>query len=187
VIPSRTRDLDDLVAECHRQDREIAELFEGLDAGLASRKPDPAKWSMAGHLAHVVILNGRYLPVMEAAIREARASGVTGDGPFRHPWFASWFARQQEPPPKMRIRTARAMVPDPEREGDALAEFRSLQIRLAGAIDAARGLDLGRVRFASPFLSILRLSLGTGFEILMAHNRRHIWLIHEVNRALTMG
>jgi hypothetical protein len=44
----------------------------------------------------------------------------------------------------------------------------------------ARGIDLGRARFSSPFARVFRLSLGTGFSVLLAHNRRHIWLIREV-------
>jgi hypothetical protein len=41
-------------------------------------------------------------------------------------------------------------------------------------------VEAGRVRFRSPFLALLRLSLGTGFAALSAHNRRHIWLAREV-------
>ena len=62
----------------------------------------------------------------------------------------------------------------------ALADFTRLQARMAETIEASRGLDLGRVRFGSPFLSLLRFSLGAGFEMLLAHNRRHIWLVHEL-------
>ena len=43
-----------------------------------------------------------------------------------------------------------------------------------------RGFDLGRIRFSSPFLALLRMSLGTAQATLLAHNRRHIRLLREV-------
>ncbi len=44
----------------------------------------------------------------------------------------------------------------------------------------ARGLDLGKVRFSSPYMVLFRFSLGAGFEMLQAHARRHLWLIDEL-------
>ena len=74
-----------------------------------------------------------------------------------------------------------AMVPDPVLDArDVLEAFRSVQGTLVRAMHDARGLDLGRIRFGSPFLALLRFSLGTGFEMLLAHNRRHLWLVREV-------
>jgi hypothetical protein len=47
-------------------------------------------------------------------------------------------------------------------------------------MDDAWGVDLGKARFSSPFLRVVRLSLGTGLSLLLAHNRRHVWLAREV-------
>lgn len=75
----------------------------------------------------------------------------------------------------------RSMVPDPVlEEGDVLERFRANQNRLVMLLEGARGADLGKIRFGSPFAAIVRLSLGTGLALLLAHNRRHIWLIREV-------
>jgi hypothetical protein len=119
---------------------------------------------------------------MEDALTEARRrGGAAGDGPYRHPRIASWFVRSLEPPPKRRIKTFRSMVPDPVTDPHSvLPGFLALQGQLTELMEAARGVDLGRVRFGSPFLSLLRLSLGTGFELILAHNRRHLWLVREL-------
>ena len=86
-----------------------------------------------------------------------------------------------EPPPKKRMKTFKNMVPDPgTTPEEAVDDFVRLQGRMAELIEASRGLDLGRVRFSSPYMRVLRFSLGTGFEMLLAHNRRHIWLVHEL-------
>ena len=73
------------------------------------------------------------------------------------------------------------MVPDTQVAWeDVLASFRECQGRLAQVAEEARGVDLGRTRISSPFLRILRFSVGAAFGILLSHTRRHIWLIHEL-------
>lgn len=107
--------------------------------------------------------------------------GTPFSGRYRHPWATMRFAGIMEPPPRRRVRTFRTMVPDPETKGaSAREDFCALQVRLVGLLERARGLDLGRVRFGSPFFRLLRFSLGTGFATILAHNRRHLWLIREL-------
>lgn len=189
LIPTATEDLDDLLRECQRQSTEVADIFASTDPTVLRLRPSPKKWSMAGHLAHLVLVNRAYVSAIEKTVDQALAAGgPRGDGPFRHPRFAIWFANAQAPPPRMRLKTFRSMVPDPDAEvDDALEAFTALQRRLADVIQASRGLDLGAVRFRSPLLALVRVSLGTGFALVLEHNRRHVWLIHEVNRGLPRG
>lgn len=182
MIPENSSDLAAMAATCERQTEEVADLLAPLGDAARLWRPHEGAWSALGHTAHLCVVNARYLDAMEARLRQARDRGDAGsDGPYRHPMFARWFAEWQEPPPKRRVRTMRAMVPDPVLdEGDVLERFRANQTRLAALLEAARGVDLGRIRFGSPFAAIVRLSLGTGLALLLAHNRRHIWLIREV-------
>lgn len=202
MIPSTAKDLDDLLAEVERQHYEVVDLFDEAPPEAAKWRPDPARWSMTGHIAHLDIVNRAYLDGLAEAIGDGarpgkgepveaeseadssdagESEGGEPDEPFRHPRIARWFVRSLEPPPKPRMKTLRSMVPeddlDPE---EAVAEFQLNQKELARLIEEARGLDLGKVRFSSPFLRLLRLSVGTGFEAVLAHNRRHLWLIREL-------
>ncbi len=65
---------------------------------------------------------------------------------------------------------------------EARRQAREVSELLGGAERGGRprGVDLGRVRFRSPFFALLRFSLGAGFEMLLAHDRRHLWLAREV-------
>lgn len=182
MIPRTPADLDALAAEAVRQRDEVTTIFRELDADQAAWRPDEKRWSAAGHVAHLGIINVAYLDAISAAIEQARAAGGhESGGPYRHPAVSSWFARSMEPPPRRRLKTFASMVPDPGTTPEAAVEdFVRAQERLEELIDRSRGLDLGRVRFSSPFLRLLRFSLGTGFEMLLAHNRRHIWLVHEL-------
>lgn len=171
-----------MVSEGERQLGELDALISPLPAQALRWRPNDQKWSVLGHVAHLCLVNERYASLLEAKVEDVRASGgPRSDGPYRHPLIARWFVSMMEPPPKRRVRTMPAMVPDPASElSDAVQRFRSIQGELLRLMGAARGADLGRVRFPSPFASVLRLSLGTAFASLLAHNRRHLWLMREV-------
>ena len=189
MIPYRSSDLPGLSARVKEQTAEVARLLTEGDEDRASWRADGSSWSLAGHVAHMAIVNGPYLDSIHAALDRARAANApVGDGPWKHSAISTWFVRQNEPPPKRRLKTFKKMVPDPGTTAEAaLADFRTVQDRLLAAIEDAEGLDLGRIRFGSPFLGVLRLSAGTALGLLVAHNDRHIWLMHEVNRLRSEG
>jgi len=182
LIPRTAAELADLRAEIERQHHEVADLVGRVSAEAASWRPDETRWSMKGHLAHLVIVNAAYLEAIEEAIRESRADGgPESSGPYRHPWLSRRFVRMLEPPVKRRFKTFRSMVPEPDVDlEETWAAFQRQQGKLETLVDEARGLDLGRVRFGSPFFGLLRFSLGAGLEVVLAHNRRHLWLIREL-------
>jgi hypothetical protein len=189
VIPADVSDLDRLISRVTQQTDQLSALCESVPVPDWGWRADATRWSMTGHLAHLVIINEGYLGSISEVMRRAGvAGGPMSAGPYRHPPLAKWLVRSQEPPPKTRMKTFRSMVPDSEASRDqAWADFRRLQITLVEQIEGARGFDVGRIRFGSPFLRILRLSVGTGFGLIVAHNSRHIWLVNEVNRARVGG
>ncbi|MDX1492537.1 MAG: DinB family protein [Longimicrobiales bacterium] len=182
MIPKQAGDLDDLLAEIDRQHHEVEDLFAAVSRETAVWRPDPTRWSMTGHLEHLSIVNEAYVGAMEAAVERARdRGGAISEGPYRHPWISRRFVRMMEPPPRRRVRTFRAMRPEADLDPvAAVRRFQECHRRLEGLVEAARGLDLGKVRFGSPFFGLLRLSLGAGMELVLAHNRRHLWLIREL-------
>jgi len=105
---------------------EVEEIFSTYSADQVLGKPNEQKWSVAGHVAHVCIVNEPCITAMQAcAMKNKRRKS---DGPHKHPWFGRWFADQMEPPPKMRMRTATEMKPDPTLDGpDVLKRFLRVQ------------------------------------------------------------
>lgn len=182
MFPVTSSDLDNLVAEAERQAAEAESIFSALDPEAVTWRADDTRWSVTGHVAHLCIINGDYLARMSETIHAARTGkGPLSEGPYRHPWFGRWFAGLMEPPPARRMSTMRSMVPDPGADPSTeRARFASTQSRMIELMTEARGLDLGRVRFSSPYMALFRFSLGSGFAMLLAHGRRHLWLIDEV-------
>jgi hypothetical protein len=120
--------------------------------------------------------NGPYLQAIDAAVAGARERGWLAPPPHRYGIFETWFARSFEPPVRVRIRTPRRLVPlsVPEK-GELLARFDAAQDELIRSLRGADGVDLGRTTMQSPYLRLVRLSVGRAFLVIVAHNRRHIW------------
>ncbi|MEM7413909.1 MAG: DinB family protein [Gemmatimonadota bacterium] len=179
MLATRADDLPKLLAEVGRQTAQVDQIFRDHSTEQLRWRPDQKGWSVMGHVAHMSIINVPYLDAIEE--RVGRESGSTSAGPWSHPWFSRYFATSMEPPVTRRFKTMKSMVPDlgsdPETE---LATFKAAQTKMTSVIEACRGVDLGRVRFASPFFRLFRFSIGGGLGLLLAHNRRHIWLAEEV-------
>lgn len=172
-----------MIEECNRQTAQVEAYLEQYDAEALKWRPDERGWSATGQIAHLVLVNGPYLKRMAETIAAQRAGSTSGptSGPWKHPWFSRWFAKSMEPPVKRRYKTMKSMVPDIGAEPASEVEaFRESQATLRTVLEDARGLDMGRVRFASPFFSLFRFSLGGGLALLLAHNRRHIWQIEQL-------
>lgn len=160
-------------------------LVEGLTVETFNWRPSPEKWSIAQCVTHLSVVDGKDIPLLEEAMDKARRERVTGEGPYRYGPIAAWFIGKIEPPSKMKAKAPAIYVPPPVQDpGVAMAEFRRLQTRMAELVREANGLDLGRVKVASPVATFLRFSLGQRFRLIAAHDRRHLHQAWQVRRAL---
>ena len=189
MIPYRSSDLSEISTHVRQQVSEIEHLLREGDMEHATWQPDETSWSLVGHVAHMAVVNEPYVDAIEAALDQAPNSGSVGSSDrWKHPAVSIWFVRQNEPPPRLRIRTFKAMNPDPGTTPEqALSDIGRTHERLLAVIESARGRDLGRIRFGSPFLPLLRLSVGTAIGLIVAHTDRHIWLMREVNQRRGRG
>ena len=47
----------------------------------------------------------------------------------------------------------------------------------------AAPIDVNRATFVNPFISIVRVRVGTAFHVIAAHERRHVWQADQVPNA----
>lgn len=142
-------------------------------------RPGPRAWSIAECFLHMETAARLYLAAIDEGIARARARGLEGEPPFRHPWASRWFVRSFEPPPTIRFPAPKrfrppANPPTPPFE-PILEVFLALGGEIGRRLDAAKGLDLGRARVVSPATRLVRLSLGMAFSLLAVHERRHLY------------
>ena len=162
-----------------RQD--VAALVANLADDQFTWRPAPDRWSIGECFEHLNLTAAAYIPVIDAAITDARSRNLRSPGPFVYPMFERLFVASNEPPVRRRFKAFKPYRPHPRLERHVvMTAFSGWQDRLSERIHAADGLDLRRARRRSPILPLLKMSLGTMFGLVLTHERRHIWQARQV-------
>jgi hypothetical protein len=157
----------------------IANEADALAGALTNEqfnwRPPSGGWSVAQCIEHLNAAARQYLPSFDEGIAEAIRRGLYGEGPFRYGWLGRKMVQSQEPTTKRKFKAAKAFLPPPTRpRQESMAAFRAYQVQFIDRLRQANGLDLSRARIRSPVVSWLRLQLGLGFALMVAHERRHL-------------
>jgi hypothetical protein len=177
--------LEDVEKELNEATRRAWALIQSTDARHFTVRPHPSSWSAAECLSHLSISSESFLPVLRAAIDDARKRNLTS---MKDPKMdllgrvLRWFL---EPPIRAKTKTTAPFVPRAVRaKADAFGEFASLQSKLTDLLNAARGLDLNRIKIISPFDKRVKYNVFSAFRIVVAHQRRHLWQAEQAVAAL---
>ncbi|HYN19553.1 MAG TPA: DinB family protein [Thermoanaerobaculia bacterium] len=174
-------DLAAILRGLDESDREARALLAELDEERFNARPDERSWSVAQCLDHLNVGNRIYLEAMRTAVEEGRRKNVLRQGPFRPRVLERWFIREMEPPPRRRLPAPRKIVPAARKSrAEVGEEWARIQGQLRDLLHEAAPLDLNRTRFVNPFLRLVRFSVGTGFLVIEAHERRHLWQARQV-------
>ena len=126
--------------------------------------------------------NESYLAPMHAALEGQPDAPVPQ---INQGWFARWFIRNfVEPSPgSKRVSAPRQIRPSTRIELSILDRFVASNGALRKTILQAARKDVNRIRFKNPFVPLVRFTVGTGFQILTAHERRHLLQAQRVRNA----
>jgi len=178
-----TPEIDDLRKQFEQLSADADALVAPLTDVQFQWHPAEGAWSIAQCIDHLNVTARMYLPRLDQGIADAIRRGLYGEGPFRYAPIGRWITRVQEPPARFRMKAPASFHPAPDRpRADIMAAFRAYQVQFIDRLRQANGLDLARARVSSPTLSWLRFSLGSGFALTTAHERRHLWQAHNVER-----
>jgi len=176
-------EIDELRKQFEHISAEAHALVARLSETQFSWKPAPDVWSVAECLEHMNATARSYLPALDEAVDNAIRQGTYAQGPFTYNWFGRILVRLSEPPAWLRVTTSARMLPGrtrPRRE--TLAGFRAYQVQYIDRLRQANGIDLARARARPPVLTWLRIPLGCAFELMAAHERRHLWQATKVTQ-----
>jgi hypothetical protein len=178
---SLPEDLREIQAQLEASDHEAQALLRDLDEEQLNWRPDEQSWSIAQCLDHLNVANRAYVAPMLHAIEQAQRKGAVRKGPIHPGFFGRWFAASMEPPPKSKLPAPRKIVPALHKgKAELIEEWRLAQAEMDAVLRKAAGVDLNGTRFVNPFFSLLRFSVGTGFQVIAAHERRHLWQAEQV-------
>jgi hypothetical protein len=144
-------------------------------------RPGPETWSIAHCLDHLNATARAYLPALDEGIADAIRRGIYAEGPFHYNWIGRLFVWSMEPPPRFRAKAPASFQPAPNRSrAEIMAAFHAYQVQFVDRLRQANGLDLARARVSSPVTRWIRMSLGSGFAMQIAHERRHLWQARQL-------
>jgi len=140
------------------------------------------RWSISECLDHLAISTGVYLDAMEQAIGDARPGASAAV--FRTAGFpSSKFAQELEPPSRRKMRAPGKIRPRPTLNPEGiLPQFLKTMDRVSALVASTSAKDLNSVRFRNPLLPLLRFTVASGFLIISAHGRRHLWQAEQVTQ-----
>jgi hypothetical protein len=178
-------DVDGVISHIKTNLGSADHIAAGLSRNEFNWSPQPGKWSVGQCIGHLNLINGADLARLAAVIADARASGVTGNGPFHYGWLSSKFVGTMELPVTKEFRSPKPYEPPAELEPDGtLAEYRRISNEIIRLADSARGLDLGRVKTGLSGVPLIKMPLGARLSLLATHDTRHLWQADQVRQAL---
>lgn len=144
-----------------------------------------ARWSIALCLDHLAVANSVYGAAMRAAVDRARATGWTRTGPAVPGFFGRKFAQSLEPPVRRRTKAPGKIRPKHlESRDQILRAYHAAHDDIRRLIADAATVDVNRATFTNPFIGLVRVKVSTGFSVIAAHDRRHLWQAEQVEQEL---
>jgi hypothetical protein len=162
-----------LRSEFDAADARATALARPLTAAQLNWAPQPGVWSVGQCLEHLCVASECYLPPIARALTHGQVGVVQEITPG---WFGRWFIRNYIEPSSTtkRARAPRKIRPGTVVDTGILDRFIANNERTRELIEHAKRYDVNRVRFANPFVPVIRFTVGTGFEILSKHQDRHL-------------
>ena len=161
-----------LISELNAADERATALATTLTPRQLNWTPGPGVWSVGQCLEHLCVSNEEYLGPMSDSLEGHQRAAVQEITPG---WFGRWFIRQYiEPSSGTRRRAPKKIRPGVEIEPSILDRFLGSNKKARELVHCARNYDINRIRFRNPFVPVIRFTVGTGFEILSKHERRHL-------------
>ncbi len=168
----------------HRIDQITAaftDTFGNLTAEELNWKPGSDSWSIAQNIAHLIIVNESYFPMIKRL----------QEGSYRPPWvgtfdvvtrfFGKLLLKSVKPDRKRKTKTLAIWNPESSKiSGDILARFAEHQQALKQTIAACQPLTRKGAVISSPANKIIVYKLDTAFDIMITHEQRHFEQAKEV-------
>jgi hypothetical protein len=178
--PTLAPEVDNYRQQFERLAAEADALVAPLSEEQFSWRPTPGSWSVAECIDHLNVTARLFLPQLDESIADATRRGLYGEGPFAHDLVGRIFVRTMEPPSRIKVKAPTSFQPAQRTRPEIMAAFRAYQVQFVDRLRQASGLDLRRAKVSSPASSWIKMSLNSGFALMAAHERRHLWQAQRV-------
>lgn len=160
------------------------EVCKGLTASQLNWKPNAATWSLAQIVDHIIKVNETYYPVVEQLRAGTYQVPFIGRFSLATNFFGNLIFGSVEPQRKRKIKTFPIWEPQTsDIRPDILEVFAKHQADFARFVRGCDDLVASGVVISSPANRVIVYRLEKAFEIIVAHEWRHLEQAKEV-RAL---
>lgn len=185
MVRISTGQLDSLLNQAEGVTLKVRDLVAGRSQTDLTTRLEFNSWSVAECLDHLALTTNAFLPAISIAIANARP--LTTNRALRTGTLTQLFIQNLEPPYRLRLKVLACLVPRHHDFGSAWGAFEESQAQLRKAIQSAHGLAIDQVRVESPVYVRFTYNVYGALRMLAAHERRHLWQIERILKALDHG
>ena len=162
--------------------KEVEQKLSGLNDTQCNWSPDKNTWSLCQCLEHTNVIADLLLPKIEEAIKTLESQGAKSEGPFQYSMMERIFIRMISPNPPLKMPVPPIYEPQIESKpiGEVLRKYLALHAQLLNCIEKSNGLDLKKVKIASPVSDKMRLTLGAWLAGSIGHLEYHWFQAKEL-------
>ncbi len=171
-----------VISELSSADTRAVAVASGLTAKELNWKSRPGEWSIGQCIDHLLVSNTVYCPAIAEALGGHQPGRVEEITPG---WFGRWFIEnyiefsgRTKP-----HRAPKKITPVSQVDPSVLDRFLESNQGARELVQRAATYDVNRIRFRNPFVPLIHFTVGTGFEILSKHQRRHLLQAERVRAA----
>ena len=165
---------------------DLRRLMADLTEAQFHAPPRLGGWSVGHCVEHLILTGKAFLPRWDAALRQARGEDRRPVQKFPYGWWQRAALRLAEDPTRLKRRTAAECSPYARFSiEDTLMRFLGMHRQFTRRVVGAGELDVRRIKVKSPFSPFMRYTLGFSFDLVLAHERRHLRQAWEVRREVS--
>lgn len=151
------------------------ELVEALPSEALFWKPNSTSWSIAENMQHLILINQSYYPGIQALLRGNQQLPFTSRIEFLVDYMGKSLLQAVQPDRKKKTKTFSIWKPQiVENKPDLLSCFQRHQEQFKHLIKNCQTQVQKGAIISSPANKYIVYRLETAFEILVAHEQRHL-------------
>lgn len=161
--------------------QQVSTAFGGLTAAQLNWKPDAATWSVAQNIDHLIVINESYFPIIDALEQGTYRAAFLSKLGFFVSFCEKTVLKSVQPDRVRKMKTFPIWEPrTSDLPADILETFRVHQASLKDMMQRASRWVAEETVISSPANRNIVYRLGTAFEVIVTHERRHLAQAEEV-------
>jgi hypothetical protein len=168
-------ELSQLIHDLHAVSADAGSTFGQLTTEQLNWKPSASEWSVAQCLEHLLVSNEGFIPIIKKVKRGEYKRSFKERLPVLPRLFGSLVLNAVKPETPRKLKAGKSFEPSTsEIAPDIVSRFEAQQKVIAEHMGSTEELDLRKIIITSPVASFVTYSLFDGYQIIVAHDQRHV-------------